>query len=113
MTKNNRIQTDKKPRSAQLRTESKEQNVFHSESRSDLSFTVQKDTEVIHREVKGGTKTNCYLKENQSEFTETRRLRDLVTKHSQRTREGDPRYTLCNIDYTSKDGCTQTKLTPE
>ena len=30
----------------------KKQNVFDSESRSDLSFTVQKDTEVIHREVK-------------------------------------------------------------
>ena len=61
---------DKKLRSAKLRTENKEQNVFDSESRSDLSFTVQKNTEVIHREVKGGTKTNCYLKENQSEFSE-------------------------------------------
>ena len=30
---------------------------------------VQEDTEVIHREVKGGTEINCYLKENQSEFT--------------------------------------------
>ena len=27
------------------------------------SFTVQKDTEVIHREIKGGTKINCHLKE--------------------------------------------------
>ena len=33
------------------RTENKTQNVFDSESRSDWSFTVQKDTEVIHREV--------------------------------------------------------------
>ena len=33
-----------------------------------LSFTVQKDTEVIHREVEGGTKINCHLKENQSEL---------------------------------------------
>ena len=31
---------------------------------------MQKDTEVIHREVKGGTKINCDLKENQSEFSE-------------------------------------------
>ena len=39
MTKYNEIQMDKKLRSAQLRTENKKQNVFHSESRSDLSFT--------------------------------------------------------------------------
>ena len=48
MTKYNEIQMDKKQRSAYLRTENKKQNVFDSESRSDLSFTVQKDTEVIH-----------------------------------------------------------------
>ena len=35
------------------------------------SFTVQKDTEVIHGAIKGGTKINYYLKENQSEFSET------------------------------------------
>ena len=56
MTKSNEIQMDKKLRSAQLRTKNKEQNVFDSESRSDLSFTVQKGTEVIHGEVEGGTK---------------------------------------------------------
>ena len=49
-----------------------------------LSFTVQKDTEVIHREVKGGTKINCHLKENQSEFSEKCRLKDLVKKHWER-----------------------------
>ena len=49
-----------------------------------LSFTVQKDTEVIHGEVKGGTKTTCYLKENLSEFSEKRRLKDLMKKHSER-----------------------------
>ena len=43
---------DKKLRSAYPRTENKKQNVFDSESRSDLSFTVHKDTEVIHRQVK-------------------------------------------------------------
>ena len=67
------------------------------------------DTEVIHRKVKGGTKINCYSKENQSEISETRRPKDLVKKHSSRTQEGDPHRTLCNIDHTSKDGCTQTK----
>ena len=36
---------------------------------------MQKDTEVIHREVKGGTEINCYLKENQSEFSGTETLR--------------------------------------
>ena len=52
MTKYNEIQMDKKLRSAYPRTENKKQNVTDSESRSDLSFTVQKDTEVIHREIK-------------------------------------------------------------
>ena len=50
-----------------------------------MSFTVQKDIEVFHREVKGGTKINCDLKENQSEFSETRRLKDLTKKHSERS----------------------------
>ena len=74
---------DKELRSAYLRTENEKQNVFDSESRSDSSFTVQKDTEVIHKEVKGGTKINCYMKENQSEFSETCRLKDLVKEHSE------------------------------
>ena len=58
---------------------------------------MHKDIEVIHREVKGGTKINCDLKENQSEFSETRRLKDLRKKHSERTPESEPRYTLCDI----------------
>ena len=49
-----------------------------------LIFTMQKDTEVIHREVKGGMKITCHSKENQSEFSEKRRLKDLVKKHSER-----------------------------
>ena len=49
-----------------------------------LSFTVQKDTEVIHGEGKGGTKITCYSKENQSEFSEKRRLKDLAKKRSER-----------------------------
>ena len=71
ITKYYEIHMDKEPRSAYLRTENEKQNVFDSESRSDSSFTVQKDTEVIHSEVKGRTKINCYMQENQSEFSET------------------------------------------
>ena len=69
MTKYNEFQMDKKLRSAHLKTETKKYNVFDSENRSDFSITVPKDTEVIPREVKGRTKINCYLKENQSEFS--------------------------------------------
>merc|ERR1712093_557235 len=36
-----------------------------------------------HGEVKRGTKVICYLKEDQSEFLEERRLKDLVKKHSE------------------------------
>merc|ERR1711968_416952 len=53
------------------------------ESAAGGSFTVQKDTEVVHGEVKRGTKIICYLKEDQSEFLEERRLKDLVKKHSE------------------------------
>merc|ERR1712141_432528 len=41
------------------------------------------DTELVHGEVKRGTKVICYLKEDQSEFLEERRLKDLVKKHSE------------------------------
>merc|ERR550514_1041651 len=37
------------------------------ESAAGGSFTVQKDTEMVHGEVKRGTKIICYLKEDQSE----------------------------------------------
>ena len=46
------------------------------------SFTVQKDTEMVHGEVRRGTKIICYLKEDRSDFREERRLKDLVKKHS-------------------------------
>jgi len=46
-------------------------------------FAVQKDTELIHGEVKRCTKLICYLKEDQSEFLEERRLKGLVKKHSE------------------------------
>merc|ERR1711988_305313 len=47
------------------------------------SFTVQKDSEMVHGEVKRGTKVILTLKEDQSEFVEERRLKDLVKKHSE------------------------------
>merc|ERR1712211_169565 len=50
------------------------------ESAAGGSFTVQKDTEMVHGEVKRSTKIICYLKEDQSEFLEERRLKDLVKK---------------------------------
>merc|ERR1712200_330838 len=53
------------------------------ESGAGGSFTVQKDAEMVHGEVKRGTKVICYLKEDQSEFLEERRLKDLVKKHSE------------------------------
>ena len=37
----------------------------------------------MHGEIKRGTKIICYLKEDQSEFLEERRLKDLVKKHSE------------------------------
>merc|ERR1712210_427971 len=39
--------------------------------------------ELVHGEIKRGTKIICYLKEDQSEFLEERRLKDLVKKHSE------------------------------
>ena len=53
------------------------------ESAAGGSFTVQKDTELVHGEVKRRTTIICYLKEDQSEFLEERRLKDLVKKHSE------------------------------
>merc|ERR1712050_732409 len=53
------------------------------ESAAGGSFTVQKDTEMVHGEIKRGTKIICYFKEDQSEFLEERRLKDLVKKHSE------------------------------
>ena len=104
---------DKELRSAYLRTENKEQNVFDSESRSDSSVTVQKNTEVIHREVEGRTKINCYMKENPSEFSETCRLKDLVKEHSELGTRRRAALHVVRNSYTSEDGETQTNLAPE
>merc|ERR1711939_1149912 len=53
------------------------------ESAAGGSFTVQEDTEKLFGEIARGTKIICYLKEDQSEFLEERRLKDLVKKHSE------------------------------
>jgi len=53
------------------------------ESAAGGSFTVVKDTEMPYGEVKRGTKIICHLKEDQTEFLEERRLKDLVKKHSE------------------------------
>merc|ERR1712167_24046 len=53
------------------------------ESAAGGSFTVTKDEDQTYGEVKRGTKIVCHLKEDQSEFLEERRLKDLVKKHSE------------------------------
>ena len=56
---------------------------------------MQRNTEVIHKEVNTSTEG----------FGEA--------KHSESIPEREPRSALGDIDYTSKDGCLHTKLTPE
>merc|ERR1712196_367128 len=58
-----------------------EQHVW--ESAAGGSFTVVKDDDKVHGDLKRGTKIICTLKEDQSEFLEERRLKDLVKKHSE------------------------------
>merc|ERR1711898_67099 len=53
------------------------------ESAAGGSFTVVKDDDMMHGDIKRGTKIICFLKEDQSEFLEERRLKDLVKKHSE------------------------------
>jgi len=56
---------------------------FIWESEAGGSFTITKDEAQTFGEVKRGTKIICYLKEDQTEFLEERRLKDLVKKHSE------------------------------
>merc|ERR1712098_895245 len=53
------------------------------ESSAGGSFTVMKDTDFTYGEIKRGTKVILTLKEDQPEFLEERRLKDLVKKHSE------------------------------
>jgi len=53
------------------------------ESAAGGSFTVTKDEDFQHGVIKRGTKIICFLKEDQTEFIEERRLKDLVKKHSE------------------------------
>merc|ERR1712107_565705 len=48
-----------------------------------MGFTVAKDVDNLHGAILRGTKIVLYLKEDQSEFLEERRLKDLVKKHSE------------------------------
>jgi len=58
-----------------------EQHIW--ESAAGGSFTVVKDTENQYGDMKRGTKLILHLKEDQTEFLEERRLKDLVKKHSE------------------------------
>mmetsp|Transcript_78461 Transcript_78461/g.162994 ORF Transcript_78461/g.162994 Transcript_78461/m.162994 type:complete len:960 (-) Transcript_78461:28-2907(-) len=57
-----------------------EQHVW--ESTAGGTFAVWKDETFEHGTLKRGTKVICYLKDDQTEFLESDRLRDLILKHS-------------------------------
>merc|ERR1712070_1299019 len=64
-------------------TKSNDDEQYIWESAAGGSFTVMKDDEKAHGDLKRGTKIIYTLKEDQSEFLEERRLKDLVKKHSE------------------------------
>merc|ERR1719486_953351 len=64
-------------------TKSNDDEQYVWESAAGGSFTVVKDDDKTHGDIKRGTKIILSLKEDQSEFLEERRLKDLVKKHSE------------------------------
>jgi len=58
-----------------------EQYIWESDAGGVFSITT--DTEKPWGEIKRGTKIICHLKEDQTEFLEERRLKDLIKKHSE------------------------------
>ena len=57
-----------------------EQHIW--ESAAGVSFTVQNDAEMVHGGLKRDMKFTFYLEEDQSEFSEELRLKDLVKTFS-------------------------------
>ena len=90
------------------------QNVFDSESRSDLSFTVQKVTEGDSQRSQRKNEYQLLLEGEPVRIlgnTSTEGFGEENTKNA--CKKGSHDYTLCDTEDTSKDGYTQTKLTPE
>merc|ERR1712083_1281345 len=58
-----------------------EQYIWESDAGGVFSITT--DTEKPWGEISRGTKIICHLKEDQTEFLEERRLKDLIKKHSE------------------------------
>ena len=56
-----------------------EQHIWESDAAG--SFTVRQDTQMVHGEIKSGTKVICFLKPEMSEFLQAQRLEDLVKKY--------------------------------